>query len=95
MSDRRGVGRTLFSALLLGATAAGLYNVYSDNSEVRDKARAAACGTDPRCDVHLTATHRSPISQTFTFSSGPNGATVPISCQRAYVLLGEYACTRQ
>lgn len=84
--------------LCLGATALGLANTYGDNAEVVKRAEQAACGS-LGCSFVVQRQSRSPFAQEFTFQISltergrERAATADVSCKRAYVLLGEYACT--
>lgn len=98
METRSLFGR-MISILLLVGTALGLYNVYSDNTDVRALAERAACGDRP-CTPKITRESRTPISQSFTFQTRliqkgkvDREASVDVECQRALYLLGEYRCT--
>ncbi|HLV67519.1 MAG TPA: hypothetical protein VKY73_16970 [Polyangiaceae bacterium] len=95
----RSLGSTLVSALLLGGTVVGLYNVYSDNSDVKALAEEAACGKRD-CSVTFTRESRSPIGQSFTVQTRltargkrERSASVDVECRRAFYLVGEYACS--
>jgi|SRR5688500_13391021 hypothetical protein len=99
--EARSITRPLVFALCAGVTIFGLINVYADNSEVVAKAQAAACGA-PGCAFQMTRMSRNPISQSFTFQVSikerkniNEQTTVDVDCQRAYFLVGEYACVRQ
>jgi len=101
MSQSRGALRNAFTGLLLLGTVLGLYNVYSDNSEVRTLGEKKACSERP-CKASVTRESRSPVSQSFTYQielveKGKAGrrASVDVECQRAYYLLGEYQCSAQ
>jgi len=101
MAESRGIVRRLSSILLLGGTALGLYNVYSDNAELKRFAEQTACG-GRECSSKITRESRSPISQEFTFQTelvekGKPGrrASVDVTCKRSLILLGAYACTAQ
>lgn len=96
MSDTKRLIRPLITIVLLGATGLGLYNVFSDNTEVRKLAESTACGA-PDCSVALTREAKNPIAQTFTFQTdmrqaGQKQPTVEVSCHRALYLVGEYSC---
>lgn len=86
--------RPLISLLLVVATVLGLLNVYSDNGAVQAQASRLACGgTD--CPATVIGLSRTPIAQTFTFNARPPGKgarSVEISCQKAFILLGDYGC---
>lgn len=90
--------RLVVMGLCLGATALGLANTYGDNAEVVKRAETAACGA-PGCSFVIARQARSPLSQSFTFQVSVTergrgrSATADVTCKRAYVLLGEYACT--
>jgi len=89
--------RMVVLGLCLGATALGLANTYGDNAEVVKRAEEAACGA-PGCSFVVQRQTRSPFSQEFTFQVSvtergrERAATADVTCKRAYVLLGDYAC---
>lgn len=86
-----GFVRPLLSVLLLTLTVLGLLNVYGDNADVVRQAEGIACSG---CSPHMVQMGRSPISQTFAFQT--EGSTVVrVTCKRALVLLGEYACVQE
>ena len=101
MAQSRGTLRNLISVLLLGGTALGLFNVYSDNTEVKALAERAACA-ERTCTASFTRESRSPISQSFTVQTRlvekgkvDSGASVDVECKREYLLFGGYTCTAQ
>ena len=101
MGESRGLFSRVLSLLLLGATALGLYNVYSDNRDVVALAERSACG-ERACSAKVTRESRSPISQSFTFQTRlvekgriDRSASVDVDCQRAFYLLGAYSCRAQ
>ena len=101
MAQSRGIARSFTSILLLGGTALGLYNVYSDNDELKLLAERTACG-GRECSSKITRESRSPLSQSFTFQTelvekgkSRRRASVDVECKRALYLLGEYACVAQ
>jgi hypothetical protein len=101
VSQSKGVIRNAISVLLLGGTALGLFNVYSDNSEVKAQAERAACSARP-CTATFTRESRSPISQSFTVQTRliekgkvDRSASVDVECKREYLLLGGYTCIAQ
>lgn len=101
MAEGRSAIRSISSVLLLGGTALGLYNVYSDNADVKTLAEKTACGERP-CTAKITRESRSPLAQNFTYQTEltekgkpQRGASVDVECKRAYYLLGEYACVGQ
>ena len=101
MSESNRIVRGVVMALCIGVTVAGLINVYGDNSEVVAKGQSVACGS-PNCAVRVIAMERNPFTQSFTFQTKleqhPNAnqqSTVDVRCQRAYFLVGEYACSKK
>lgn len=101
MAESRGFFRSFLSFALLAGTALGLYNVYADNTELKVAAERVACA-GRECSSKITRESRSPLSQSFTFQTqlvekgkSGRGASVDVECKRAFVLLGEYACTAQ
>jgi hypothetical protein len=97
MAERSGVTRAVVLAVCLGVTALGLRNTYAGNEEVVALAQRTACGT-PGCAFNTLRQERSPFSQSFTFQvktvekGRERGATADVTCKRAYVLVGDYAC---
>ncbi len=84
--------RPIISVILLGATALGLINTFSDNKDVIAMAEVTACGK-PSCSVQMTREARSPFAQSFSFQTDRAPQKVAnVECRRAYVLLGAYAC---
>jgi hypothetical protein len=78
--------------LCVAASAAGAYNVMSDNDEVEKLAKETACGgKGAPCSAAKTSLSRSAIAQTFEFAM-PKGKTTTVRCARAFLLVGEYAC---
>lgn len=101
MADSKNTLRSLLSLSLLGATALGLYNVYSDNSDVKELAQRTACADRP-CVPKILNISRSPIAQTFTIQTDlvekgkpARGASVDVNCRRAAYLFGAYSCEAQ
>lgn len=84
--------RKALSALLLVATGLAVYNVYGDNTELLKRAEELACGDSP-C-VRLLRAERTPVAQSFTFQTRLTPpATRDVSCQRAFLLVGAFACS--
>jgi hypothetical protein len=60
-------------------------------------AQRTACGS-PDCAFNTLRQERSPFSQSFTFQvktvekGRERGASADVTCKRAYVLVGDYAC---
>ncbi len=95
MSNGSNPLRSLFSVLLLAATALGLYNVYGVSEEVEAKAGLAACG-GVICPYQLTQGSRNPLFHSYGLSATPPGKSrrsIDVECKRTLYLLGEYECT--
>ena len=82
--------RSAFSLLLIVLSVLGLINVYSDNTEVVALGARSACDA---CDATLVQSGRSPVSQSFTFQTGP-GKLVLVECKREFYFFGGYTCAR-
>ena len=93
MADGKHVARRILSVLIVVATGLGLYNVFSDNSEVKAQAEVLACGK-PGCGVKLTREARNPIGQSFEFQVSGSTTPASVDCRRAFFLLGEWQCER-
>jgi hypothetical protein len=90
--------RSAFMLALLAATLLGLFNVFGDRSEVMKMAEQEACA-QKKCTAQQTRMMVGPFGQDYSYQvtiTEPRGAphSVDVSCKRAYVLLGEYACKR-
>ena len=94
MAETRSIFRYVLPVLLLGSTVLGLYNVFSDNSEVKAKAEILACGK-PRCGIRLTRESRNPIAQSFTYQVDDKQGTATVDCKLSLFLLGEWRCERE
>jgi hypothetical protein len=90
MSDGKSPARKVFSALLVVATIAGLYNVIADNAEVLAQAKQIGCGGS---DCAQTRESRWPWAQGFSFQS--KRGSVDVTCTRSFVLVGTYACKKK
>ncbi|MCC6555213.1 MAG: hypothetical protein IT372_19800 [Polyangiaceae bacterium] len=87
---KRAVQTTFFVLCVLFSVAA-VYNVFADNAEVEQQARAVACGDQgASCSPQMTRMERTPFGQTFEFATAKR--TVGVRCTRAFVLAGEYSC---
>jgi hypothetical protein len=83
--------RAALSVLLLLATVLAVYNVYGDNADVVKTAEALACGSAP-C-VRLLRAERTPVKQSFTFQTSLSPPrTREVNCERAFLLVGTFAC---
>jgi hypothetical protein len=88
--------------LLIAASALGVYNVASDNTEVEQLAKEVACGggagkpAQLGCTAQKSQMVRTPWAQTFDFATSAvatkKSASVTVRCMRSAVLLGEYGC---
>jgi hypothetical protein len=89
---KRALQSAIFVICVL-ASAAGMYNVMSDNAEVEKLAQQVACGNDSpmTCRAQKTFMERSPFAQTFEFATAK--AKIAVRCTRSAVLVGDYACT--
>jgi len=70
-------------------------NVFADDSAVRARAErlardTAGCGAS--CTFARLEGSRGIISETITYTLHPTG-TVTVTCRRAYIAFGDYACT--
>ncbi|MBN2194403.1 MAG: hypothetical protein JW751_16420 [Polyangiaceae bacterium] len=90
MAEAKRLLRPIISILIIGASLAGLYNVMSDDTELRRQAATIACGNDEQRTP--TQGGRYPIFQHYVFQC--RSATVPVTCTRAAYLVGPYTCTR-
>ncbi|HOU92766.1 MAG TPA: hypothetical protein PLU22_17050 [Polyangiaceae bacterium] len=82
--------RPLVSALIIGASIAGLYNVMGDDADLRRRASAIACGDDEQRTPTQGA--RYPFLQRYVFQC--RSAAVQVTCTRAAYLVGPYACVK-
>lgn len=94
----RALFRPVFAVICLGGTALGLNNTYGDNTELKALAEKTACGS-AQCSVKSLNEARSAFKQSFGFQTAlvekgkkAASASVDVTCQRAYFLLGEYQC---
>lgn len=91
MAEGRGPLRALIPVVLLALSALGLYNVFADNTEVRQMAQALAkTAKDP--EPRMTREAKNPIGQSFDFQVTGRGL-VSVSCHRAFYLVGAYTCS--
>jgi hypothetical protein len=96
MSDSKRFIRPAISALIIAATVLGLYNVYSDNTEVLVMAKQTACSGAPECEASIATQGRHAFWQSFTFRTNVKGqATVDVRCKRWLYLLGSYTCEKR
>jgi len=96
--EARALIRPLVAIICLGGTALGLNNTYGDNAEVKALAEKSACGS-AQCSVKSLHEGRSAFKQSFGFQTAlvqkgkaDRSASVDVTCQREYFLVGEYHC---
>jgi hypothetical protein len=82
--------QSVVALFCLVASVLGIYNVVSDNADVEHMAEGVACGTDPFCKAQKLSMERTPLAQTFEYTTTKR--KVSIRCSRAYVLAGDYTC---
>jgi hypothetical protein len=91
MVSRRTLSTIVF-ALGIGFSAACLYNVLGDHTEVLKEANALACGDlGPDCDAKMTRMMKTPISHTYQISTPKR--SVEVVCRRAAIFVGPYGCS--
>jgi hypothetical protein len=87
---RRAVRIFIFAACVFFSVA-GAYNVMADNAEVEKLAAEKACGDQGAgCRAQKTEMERTPIAQTFAYSTPKR--IVGVRCTRSLIFVGEYAC---
>ena len=82
----------MHSMWIMVITILAALNVYGDFKEVEAQARAIAA-PEGRADAFLSQVSRNPISQSYVFVI-KGGAPIEVTCQRAFILLGDYSCKR-
>lgn len=86
--------KKLIAVLCLVGSALALYNVYADVGPLQTSAERIACG-DKGCAT-LIGLERTPIYVSFRFQIERNkSATAQVRCSRAFLLAGEYTCTKE
>lgn len=90
MAEGRSPLRSAIPVVLLALSALGLYNVFGDNSEVRQLAQGLA-KSDKDPQPRMTREAKNPIGQSFDFQVSGRGL-VSVSCRRAFYLVGAYEC---
>jgi hypothetical protein len=95
----RSLVRVGFMVVCLAATALGLNNTYGDDTVVKALAEKTACG-GAQCSVKILRENRSAFTQSFSYQTSlvesgksDRNATADVECQRAFYLLGDYACS--
>ena len=91
MAEGRSPARSLIPVVLLALSALGLYNVFADNSEVRQLAQGLA-KTPKDSQPRMTREAKNPIGQSFDFQVDGRGL-VTVDCHRAYYLVGAWSCS--
>jgi hypothetical protein len=88
------VRRIIIPVVLLGLTALGFLNTYGDSTDVQKQASDVACGGTP-CEVRPLEIRRSPLSHDYSFQVGKKGEVVNVTCARAAIFVGDYACKKK
>jgi len=88
----------IFTILLLGVSILTAYmNVFSDDSEVRARANELArkqAGCGDKCRVSNIHGNRGMFDEQTEYDvEGPGAGHYIVVCRRAYVAVGDYACT--
>jgi hypothetical protein len=85
--------RMTISLLCLAGSAAALYNVYHDNTELKATAERIAC--EKACFKFL-GEQRTPFSQVFSYQPDSSRAeTRVIECTRQAIFVGSYTCRQR
>jgi len=92
-ASNRAVVRVVLVLVCIGVTAGSVANVFLDNSEVKALAEQTGCGASAKTCA-MTRMDRTPIEQSFELST-TGGVSVHVSCMRAGVLVGAYACKKE
>lgn len=84
----------IFPALLLTAVGLGVWNVFADSAPIEAMAHATACaGEGAKCSARQDGYQtKTPFFQDLTLRTS-SGRHVDVRCMRAYVFIGDYACT--
>ena len=84
--------RPAISVLLLGFTALGAMNVYSDNTELKARVETMACGK-VGCAARLIREERSAFSQKFEYQTSVSPiVTKSYVCTKSAIVFGEHSC---
>ena len=89
-SGARRAGRIAVFLFCVFFSVTAAINVMADNAEVQRMAEGVACGDAAGCRARMTRMERTPIAQTFGYSTGKRN--VEVRCARAFVLVGDYRC---
>jgi hypothetical protein len=84
----------IFLMLCAFVTLTGLYNVISDNADVRKAAADVACA-EKKCGVGgaaMAREDRNPFAQSFVYSTA--SGSVSVRCMRAAIFVGAYSCAK-
>ncbi len=94
MANASRIARHSVTIACVVVSALAVYNVFSDNADVKKLAEQTACDR-PGCAISTTRIERSPIGQSFGFQTAPGASnTVSVTCRRTLFLVGEYRCAR-
>jgi len=87
----KSAARRVLTVLCIVAGTMAIYNVMSDNDDVRRMAEKVACGdTGAACRPQMTRMDRSPFAQSFEIVTTKR--TFEVRCTRSLVLVGDYSC---
>jgi hypothetical protein len=84
----------IFPALMLTAVGLGAWNVFADSAPVEAMARATACaGEGTKCSARQDGYYtKTPAFLDLALRTS-SGRHLDVRCMRAYVFIGDYACT--
>lgn len=91
MADHSRWVRPLVTIVLAAASIAGLYNVLSDDTDLKHQAGKLACEVDD--PPKPTQGSRVPWAQSYVFPCEKRH--VAVSCMRVAILVGPYTCKQQ
>ena len=84
--------RNVFGVVAVVITILAALNVYGDFSDVEAQARSIL-QPEGKQQVFLSQVSRNPVSQSYLFVI-KGGAPIEVTCQRAFILFGDYKCQR-
>jgi hypothetical protein len=82
----------LFAACAV-VSIASLVNDFSNNPDVFEQPKRAACPTSSAAACGLTHMDRSPFGQSFEYTT--RSGVIAVHCARAAVFFGDYACEKR
>ncbi|MFO0552560.1 MAG: hypothetical protein U0271_29490 [Polyangiaceae bacterium] len=88
---KRRITSLVVTIVLLGISGACVYNVVGDDSAVKERAKAVACGDQgASCNAQFTMIKKTPYAHTYQVVTPKR--TVEVTCKRPGILVGSYAC---